>query len=118
MRRIIWGLTLLTNLLGPFNVIEKTPEKLLRSIFPEQLGFDPDNAIDLYTQGHECLQSLLISTRCYWDAMIELSMLLNIIICNQVFYQGMKKVSLQKTFQSSMSLLNALFGLNVRTPSD
>jgi len=43
--------------------------------------------------------------------MIKLSMLLNIIICNQVFYQGMKKVSLQKTFQSSMSLLNALFGL-------
>jgi len=42
--------------------------------------------------------------------MIKLSMLLNIIICNQVFYQGMKKVSLQKTFQSSMSLLNALFG--------
>jgi hypothetical protein len=32
------------------------------------------------------------------DAMIKLSMLLNIIICNQVFYQGMKKVSLQKTF--------------------
>jgi hypothetical protein len=42
---------------------------------------NPKNAIDLYTQGHECLQSLLISTGFYYDAVMKLSTLLGIIIC-------------------------------------